>query len=86
MLIIRKKQICEAFISFAIQSYNYIDIVVKGCDMNVGNIYDTSVKTFPSAEAGLISFNGHFGYLLAFIYEAFTQTFDPLGRILSDGS
>ena len=38
-LIIHKKQICEAFnfISFTIQSYNYIDIVVKGHDMNVGN-------------------------------------------------
>ena len=53
--------------------------------MNVGNIYDT--KTFPYAEAGLISFDAYFGYLLAFIcYEAFTQTFDPLGRMLSDGS
>ena len=31
--------------------------------MNVGNI--TSVNAFPSSEAGLISFDGYFGYLLA---------------------
>ena len=53
--------------------------------MNVGNIYDTSVKTFPSSEAGSISFDAYFGYLLAFIcYEAFTQTFDLVKRDLSD--
>ena len=53
--------------------------------MNVRNIYDTSVKSFPSSEARLISFDGCFGYLLAFIcYEAFTQTFDLVKRNLSD--
>ena len=47
--------------------------------MNVGNIYDTSVKTFPSSEAGLISFDGYFGYrpILVFVcYGAVTETFD----------
>ena len=49
--------------------------------MNVGNIYDNCVKTFPSSEAGLIRFGGYFGYLLALIcYEAFTQTFDLVKR------
>ena len=42
--------------------------------MNVGNLYDTSVKTFPSSEAGLISFDGYFGYLLERCYGAFIQT------------
>ena len=28
--------------------------------MNVGNIHDTSVKTFPSVGARLISFDGYF--------------------------
>ena len=52
--------------------------------MNVGNIYDTSVKTFSYSEAGLICFDGYFGYLLAFIYYgAFTQTFDLVNRNLS---
>ena len=50
--------------------------------MNVGNIYDTSVKTFPFSEAGLISFDGYFGYLLA-CYRLFTQTFDLVKRNLS---
>ena len=57
--------------------------------MNVGNIYiyDTSVKTFPSSKAGLISFDGYFVYLLAFMsYGAFTQTFDLVKRNLSDCS
>ena len=35
--------------------------------MNVGNIDNTSVKTFPSSEVGFISFDGYFGYLLVFI-------------------
>ena len=40
-------------------------------------IDDTSVKTFTSSEAGLISFDGYFGYLLAFVcYGAFTKTVD----------
>ena len=53
--------------------------------MNVGNIYDTSVKTFPPSEAGLIGFDGYFGYLVAFIcYGTFIQTFDLLKRNLSD--
>ena len=35
--------------------------------------------------SGLISFDGYFGYLLAFIcYGAFTQTFDLVKRNLSD--
>ena len=52
--------------------------------MNVGNIHDTSVKTFPSSKARLISFDGYFGYLLAFIcYKAFTQIFDLVKRSLS---
>ena len=51
--------------------------------MNVGNIYDTSVKIFPS-DAGLINFDGYLGYLLAFVcYGAFTQTFDLVKRNLS---
>ena len=55
--------------------------------MNIGNIYDTSVKTFPSSEAGLFSFDGYFGYLLAFIcYGAFTQTYDLVKRNVSDCS
>ena len=50
-------------------------------------IHDASVKIFPSSETGLISINGNFGYLLAFIcYEAFTQTFDIVERNLSDCS
>ena len=45
--------------------------------------YDTSVKTFPSSEAGLI--DGYFGYLLAFICcGEFTQTFDLSKINLSD--
>ena len=54
--------------------------------MNVGNKYDTSVKTFPSSEAGLISFDGYFGYLLlaCICYGAFTQTFDLVKRNMSD--
>ena len=45
--------------------------------MNVGNICNTLVKTFPSSKAGLITFDGYFLYLLAFIrLGAFTQTFD----------
>ena len=49
--------------------------------MNVGNIDVTSVKTFPSSEAGLIRFDGYFGYLLAFIcYGAFTQAIDLVKR------
>ena len=35
--------------------------------MNVENIDGTLVKTITSSEAGLISFDGYFGYLLVFI-------------------
>ena len=55
--------------------------------MNVGNIYDSSVKIFPFPKAGFISLDGYFGYLLALIfYGAFTQTFDLIKRNLSDCS
>ena len=33
--------------------------------MNVGNIYYTSVKTFASSEAGLISFGGYFSIFIS---------------------
>ena len=50
--------------------------------MNVGNIDDTRVKTFPSSEVGLISFDGYFGYLLVFICcGALTQIFDLIKEI-----
>ena len=46
--------------------------------LNVGNIYAFS-------EAGLNSFDGYFGLLLASIcYGVFTQTFDLVKRNLSD--
>ena len=55
--------------------------------MNIGNIYDTSIKTFHSFEAGLNSVDGYFRYLLPFIcYVAFTQRFDLVKRNLSDCS
>ena len=55
--------------------------------MNVGNTYDTSVKTSPLSEAGLFSFDGYFGYILAFVcYAAYTQTFDLIKRNLPDWS